>query len=910
MVRPLVDVRQGERRGAAAAFLTLFGILAAHTLLETARDALFLARLPVSQLPWVYMAMAVLAVGVSRSPWPSARGGRSALSLLLAASAVVTFLFWASGVLDRPWALRALYVWTGLLSTVTTLQFWLVLGDVYTVSQAKRLYNLVGVGSLLGAVCGAGAARVVADTLSPQHLVPVSAGVLLLTAVGPAFFLRRPGAADGPARRRSRDAPASLAEGVRLLRGHAYVRGVAGLVLISTVALTLADYVFKSAVARAVPAERLGSFLATFYMGLNVLALVVQVFVVGWALRALGLQRVLWALPALLFVGGAGVVFGGGLVAALLLKGADGTLRHSLHRTSVELMFVPLPDRARAVAKPLIDVAGQRGGQALASLLIVSQAGLGRGDVTLALATAALCVAWIAWATDLKRHYLELFRSALREGALPRAEMPELDLGSLETLFAGLNSQDDAEVVASIELLAEQGRERLIPALILYHPSRAVVLAALEQLAASGRSDFLPITGRLMQHDDAEVRAAALRARSVARPEPRVLHAALADPSPIVRAVALARLSVTDEAQGERARELRALAVRGSREERLGLAQALALSPDHRQADLLLALADDADDEILSQVARAMGRLHDARFLPALLNMLGRHEVRREARAALQAFGEPALDVLARALADRALPHELRRHLPRTISRFPPEAAVPILLGQLVEETDGMVRFKVLRGLNRIAAEHPDVTFDRQVVGEATERTIEAALRLLHWRSALGQGALESPARVTRGHQLLAELLRDKEVHAVERVFRLLALLHRDENFHQIYRGLRHHSPKVRAGSRELLENLLAPPLRGGVLALVDEAPEGLRLEQGRHYYRAEAIGYEELLGRILEAPGETLRSVAAYHVGELRLTSLRGRLEALGGPGAGFFVSRVVDRALDLLAEPAAGLA
>ncbi|MCI0574387.1 MAG: hypothetical protein L0Y66_26950, partial [Myxococcaceae bacterium] len=195
---------------------------------------------------------------------------------------------------------------------------------------------------------------------------------------------------------------------------------------------------------------------------------------------------------------------------------------------------------------------------------------------------------------------------------------------------------------------------------------------------------------------------------------------------------------------------------------------------------------------------------------------------------------------------------------------------------------------------------------DRGVVGEATTRTVEAALRLLHWRSALGQGALEDPGRVTRGQQLLAELLRDKEVHAVERVFRLLALLHRDEDFHQIYRGLRHRNPKVRAGSRELLENLLAPPLRDGVLALVDEAPEALRLERGRHYYRAEGLDYEELLGRILEEPGETLRSVAAYHVGELRLTSLRGRLAALGGPNAGFFVSRVVGHALDLLAEPA----
>ena len=46
MAGPLADVRPDERRIAWSAFLTLFGMLAGHTVLETARDALFLARLP------------------------------------------------------------------------------------------------------------------------------------------------------------------------------------------------------------------------------------------------------------------------------------------------------------------------------------------------------------------------------------------------------------------------------------------------------------------------------------------------------------------------------------------------------------------------------------------------------------------------------------------------------------------------------------------------------------------------------------------------------------------------------------------------------------------------------------------------------------------------------------------------
>ena len=208
-------------------------------------------------------------------------------------------------------------------------------------------------------------------------------------------------------------------------------------------------------------------------MVLNVLALGAQLVLAGWLLRVLGLHRTMWVLPAFVFLGAAGVALGGGLLAALLLKGADGTLRYSLHRTGTELLFVPLPDSLRSRAKPVIDVVGQRGGQALASLLILAEITQNRGNTVLAVAAAALCVVWIAWAADLKGHYLNLFRAALREGALrARDDLPALDLGSLETLFSALNSRDDAEVIGAMELLAAGGRTRLIPALVLFHPSR------------------------------------------------------------------------------------------------------------------------------------------------------------------------------------------------------------------------------------------------------------------------------------------------------------------------------------------------------------------------------------------------------------------------------------------------------
>ena len=905
MLRGLTSIRAEERRGAAAAFLTIFGILAAHTLLETARDALFLARLPASRLPWVYLIIAGLAVVISQLPWSRRRSSTVGLPALLLAFAAVTFLFWLAGSWRSPAGLYALYVWTGLVGSLAVLQFWLVLGDLYTVTQAKRIYGLVGTGGLLGAVAGAGVARFLASSTAVPILVLAAAVTMAVTAVGPAMALRRAGGLSGTAVARG---PTSIVEATRLVREQPYVRGLAGLVLISTVALTLGDYVFKSAVSRHVAPAELGEFFAGVYVVLNLLALLAQLLLTEWLFRVLGLHRALWALPILLFMGAAGVALGGGLGAALLLKGADGTLRNSLHRTGSELLFVPLPDALRSRAKPFIDLVGQRGGQALASLLILSEVVLNRGDTVLAAASAALALVWIAWTADLKGHYLDLFRVALREGTIqPAADLPPLDLGSLEALFSALNSADDAEVLAAVDLLAEEDRVRLIPALILHHPSRAVVLRALELFSRKGRTDFLPVADRLLGHADPEVRAAALRARTRVRADESLLRAADADASPLVRATALVGLVsggwVADEAQDTLDDLLRS----SSWEARAALARAIREQPAPVFEDTLLRLAEGPEEEVQVQAAMAMAEMRSPRFLPALLPLTAQHDVRQAAREAFLGIGDEALAFLDQALGDQALPHEVRRHLPRTISLFEPRAAAAVLQRHLATETDGMVRFKLLRGLNRLAA-HPEVELDRGILRRATEATLEAAFRLIHWRLVLERGVAADPRRATPGHDLLVRLLRDKEVHALERIFRLLALQHRGEDFKGIYRGLRNPSAKVKAGSRELLENLVSPPLRDPLLALVDDAPDAERLPHAAPYYQARTLRYEELLGLILEQPGESLRCIAAYHVGELGLRELRPKLETFRPADTGFFLARVIERTLGLLARPEGG--
>lgn len=910
MLGSLLRVRADERRPTLIAFFTLLSVMAGHGLLETARDALFLAKIPAARLPWVYLGVAAIALGLGAATGRRGRGASSRarrLSLLLLSAALVTLGFWPLIGRSGVWPLYALYVWSATIATLVVVRFWLVVSERFTVTQAKRVYPVVGAGSVAGAIAGTGLAGVLTLGLPARHLLPASAAAFALASIGPAVLdWACPKAGVGTAAVAAEGERVPARAGLSAL-ATPYVRRVGLLVLLSTVTVTMVDYVFKSAVAESVAAGELGAFFARFYLVLNFVSLAAQLVIVRPVVRTLSTTGSLAVLPVLFAVGGMALAAGGGLAAALVAKGADGALRHSLHRTATELLYVPMADRVRSAAKTTLDVLGQRGGQALASLGILAAVALGAQRPALGIAVALLAAAWLGIALGLRRHYLDLFRSTLRESAsLPRVQYPELDLSSLESVIAALNSSNDAEVRAALGYLASEGRARLIPALILYHPSPEVVTDAIEILIAAGRHDFLPITQRLLEHPSAEVRAAALRARIATDPEAEEIERFADAGCPALRATALVGLvALGRETHGARDK-LAAIAERGDAEARRTLADAIRFRPSPHFEDLLIEMAKDPDVAVRRTVLGAMAVAPSARFLGPLVRMLAERQLRSDARQTLVQLGDMGLSFLVGALADEQRPLAVRRHLPRTIMRFDPQKAASALLEQLVGEEDGVVRYKILRALGFLRAHHPDLRLDRRVLSELIATTVTRTYQLVEWRVVLERDRARSSGCDTPTQRLLTRLLADKEAHAIERLFRLLGLIHPGEDVATIYRGLRSERPDVRASSRELIEHLLEQPLRDAVLGLIDDGPDAERLAAAGSYHEHAHPNYEGVLAELLEVAGESLCSIAVYHVGELGLTALRPRLEALSSDGASArgVLGRVTQRALELLDE------
>ncbi|MGE0397055.1 MAG: hypothetical protein AB7T06_10075 [Kofleriaceae bacterium] len=870
----LLGVRPPERRVAFAAFATLAGLVASQEIMSAARDALFLTRLPASQLPWVVLATAVLG-GAIAYRWQGSFARARSLAITALVGAVMTASMWGAAGSGGTWVPYAIYVWVGLFATFAITQLWMLLGAVYTVTEAKRVFAAVGLGGILGGIAGSAVARALAEVVSARDLLLVAAAILAASAAGPLLLAR---AAPTTDHRRLSAERTSARDCLDCVREHAYGRRLAALGIAATVVTVFADYTFKSVAAARVVPEELAAFFATVNLVVGIASLVAQLLLVPWLLRSFGVTRAASLLPLLVLGGATWIAAGGGLVAAMLMQGTDRSLRHSLHRTVSELLFMPLPDTLRRGVKMFVDVIGLRVGQACASLAILATIALVSPPAEVfAGATAVIAFAWLFIAVGIGERYLDMFRATLHHASVgTRVQLPEIDLSSLESVVAALNSSKDEEVLAALSLLEDRGKLRLVPDVLLYHPSPQVVVQTMNLLVRSGRDSLLPIAKRLGAHPDPRVRAAALRACLAVRRDDGELRAALSDLAPEVRAVAVVELGASSSAFEDEANAAAQRLIGGGPDEQWALAHAIRERPSAAFATALITLSRAADSSVRAEAARAMSRSPLVRFTDSLTELLASRETREAAREALVAIGAKALAHLDRTLADPAVRREVRHHIPRTISRFPATDAAPLMLARLVEESDGVVRHKLLRGLGRLRADHPELQLDGTLLSETTRRALVDGFQVLHWRSVLEEGMRLDPSRHTIVGELLISVLRDHEVKAIERVMRLLGLCYPKEDFERIHRGLRDSNRRLQATSRELLAAALAPPLRGAVLALVDDTPATDRIAAAAELYTPGAREASGVLAEILGGAGESLRCAAACHAAELGLEALR----------------------------------
>jgi len=332
----------------------------------------------VAELPYLYILVAFFA-GVIIATYTRFTAGMSLVRLILGTNAVILsniiFFWFLLTYYDPGWSHYAFYIWSAMVSVIAVAQLWTLANQVFTLEEGKRSFGLLAAGgSVGGAVAGFGVKWLLHPSGESLHLLWVIAGLYIAASATLLWAQHRVvgnmserelGISEKPD-----EAPASSIS--ELLAGSAYLKTIATLIFVSVIVSTLIDFEFKAAAKQAYPsAGALAVFFSSYYGWLSVATLFAEVVLTGKILSKVGLKASLYFTPAILFIGSLGIMIWPSLLAAALTRMADTTLRESIHRSGMEILYMPLSAKVKKTIKTFLEVVIERTGDATAGFIVL-----------------------------------------------------------------------------------------------------------------------------------------------------------------------------------------------------------------------------------------------------------------------------------------------------------------------------------------------------------------------------------------------------------------------------------------------------------------------------------------------------------------------------------------------------------
>lgn len=401
---------------------------------KAARDALFLTHFDASSLPNMIIMTSIFSIvlvavsskgleRVSPATWVPAA---------FAASAILLIAEWGLTSTAPGLAARILYLQISGLGPMLGSGFWLIASECFDPHTAKKRFGQIAGAGTLGGLLGGLIGDRVSAMLDIGALLPLLAALSLGCAWQIRRLARSSKGTPRPFASPSTDAaPKPARSGLRVLADAPYLRTLAAIVMLGTVAAGLVDQSFKTQVKAAFGGgPSLGTFFSRYYAALSLVTFLVQAGGSRLALERFGLAAAAGT-PALTFLlGGTATLLVPGLRSIVLTRWSEAVVRGSIFRAGYELFYTAIAPKDKRAVKSIVDVGVDRTGDIVGAGLnnqILSMAQPGQTTVQLSIAVGCSAVALLI-ARRLKRGYMK----ALEKSLLSRAV--ELDLSDIEDL--------------------------------------------------------------------------------------------------------------------------------------------------------------------------------------------------------------------------------------------------------------------------------------------------------------------------------------------------------------------------------------------------------------------------------------------------------------------------------------------
>ena len=514
------EIREGEYLRTFLMFFYLLLTIASYITTSSARDALFLKKLGADQLPYVYILIAVV-VGII-SPFYLKIANRVTLNQLIRYTSLVTilnfFLFWWILRFGGAWLYYVMYIWVSLFGAITTSQFWLLANHAFNPREAKRLFAFIGAGGVLGGIFGGSFTAYGARWFGTEQLLLWCAGFSAISMLLAERVWSEVTPASGTTPRTGQNPETSpkTAETLRLLRlifNSRHLTLLTAILSLTVIIDSFTDYQLKYLSNHFYGSrDQLTSFFGSLSVYRGVLSLFFQLVMTPLVLKRFGVGVSILFLPVSLLLGSSILALYPVLWAAILLKVSDGSFRFSIHRSGIELLYLPIPLKVKNQVKGFIDIFIDRFGLGVGGLLLL----LCTSFLTLSVRQLSLIVCgmasiWIVLSLVIRREYLNSFRLALEKKIIEPEDLRIRisDNAILESLTRALESPDERLVLYALRLLADSNSESWFDKIphLLKHSSARVRALAIQSLARRSSPELKETVIECLKDPDLEVRS-------------------------------------------------------------------------------------------------------------------------------------------------------------------------------------------------------------------------------------------------------------------------------------------------------------------------------------------------------------------------------------------------------------------
>jgi len=883
LLEKILNIREGELAVTLLMCFYLYLIMVTYYFLKPARDSLFLVRLGSNQLPIVFILIAVIVVPITTLYSKAGRTLRLTSLINITTVILISNIFilrWLVQLGDD-WVYYTFYIWVSIYGILTTSQFWLFANSVYNPAQAKRLFVSLALAAIIGAFTGGEVTNILVDKLgvSTENLLFFCVGFLIVTV----FLLniiwklkQKEGEEITAPTRREKERKEEMGKVFGTIRRSRHLLFIVGIIAMTMMVASFVDFQFKTVSADNFPEkEDLTSFFGKFYGRLSLVSLFFQLILAYRFLRILGVGGVILFLPIALLFGSAVMFIAPGLIAGILLRGADGSFKYSIDKTGRELLFLPVPLEVKKRTKVFIDVFVDRWFRGIAGgLLLLFTMVLGFSVQQLSLVVLTLLVIWIIIAILIKKEYINAFRMALekREIDLSELRININEASTINTLKTALKSDNERQVVYALDMLASVKGADLVNDVkpLLKHNVSEIRRKSIQILQSSDDKVLIKEIKELLNDPEPEVGLAAMHyiCEQSGDDSENVMKSFLEYSDQRIMSTAVVCIAEYGSPECKYSlneavlQKLLALEGEVGVNSRIQLAKALGALNKPEFRSYLISLMNDSSLAVARQAMKSAGRTRDREFVLILIKKLADKQYRVDARKAIVEYGNRVLGTLRDYLTDDSVDFVIRKNIPGVLREIPTQESVNILTASLMS-ADPPLKYYIVKALNSLRSKYSELRFDQKKIDSAIVDETKSYYEILQILE-LHKERTEIPAG-----KLLKKALEEKLDKNLERIFRLLGLRYPPKDIHNSYQRIISNKDRLRANAIEFLDNLLSKDIKKYLLPILDQVSPEMVIKHGKKLFDFRMETFGNALENLAKGSDPWLRVCAIYMIPE-----------------------------------------